>query len=92
MNAPGRVGNIGLAPLIASLSPSTLSLLQSAPYGDELLKFVANLTWPQVVALVTFPVCAMKQAINCVQFWKASKVLVEADQVERWEKLHAKKE
>ncbi|WVO14671.1 hypothetical protein L204_102308 [Cryptococcus depauperatus] len=42
-----------------------------------------NLTWPQVVAALTFPICAGKQIINVVQFWKASKILVGVDLAER---------
>nr|XP_019048976.1 CDP-diacylglycerol-inositol 3-phosphatidyltransferase [Kwoniella bestiolae CBS 10118]OCF27906.1 CDP-diacylglycerol-inositol 3-phosphatidyltransferase [Kwoniella bestiolae CBS 10118] len=42
-----------------------------------------NLTWPQVVGLLTFPICAGKQIINVVQFWKASKILVGVDLAER---------
>jgi CDP-diacylglycerol--inositol 3-phosphatidyltransferase len=32
-------------------------------------------TWPQVVAVLTFPIMAGKQIINVVQFWKASKIV-----------------
>lgn len=85
---------LGLSSLILSLSdyPAVLAFIRTIPGHETALKVVANLTWPQVIAAISFPVCAMKQAINCVQFWKASKVLVEADQIERWEKLQAKKQ
>ncbi len=33
------------------------------------------LTWPQLLALVNFPIMFGKQIINCVQFWKASKIV-----------------
>ncbi|KAL8292896.1 hypothetical protein RQP46_000590 [Phenoliferia psychrophenolica] len=84
---------IGLESLVLRLSdyPELLAVIKQVPGHAAALRVVANLTWPQVIAAVSFPVCAMKQAINCVQFWKASKVLVEADQMERWEKLQAKK-
>lgn len=36
---------------------------------------VKNVTWPQLVGIVTFPICAGKQIINVVQFWKASKIV-----------------
>jgi CDP-diacylglycerol--inositol 3-phosphatidyltransferase len=41
------------------------------------------LTWPQLLALVNFPIMFGKQIINCVQFWKASKILVGIDLIER---------
>lgn len=76
---------LGLGSLLLSLPTDLLALLPTPA-----LKLAGNLTWPQLIALLSFPVCAMKQIINCVQFWKASKVLVESDQEERWEKLQAK--
>lgn len=33
------------------------------------------LTWPQLLALLNFPVMFGKQVINCVQFWKAAKIV-----------------
>lgn len=62
------------------------SLLSSLP--PLALKLLASLTWPQLLGMVTFPVCATKQVINCVQFWKASKLLNESDQEERWERVN----
>ncbi|RSH85073.1 CDP-diacylglycerol-inositol 3-phosphatidyltransferase [Apiotrichum porosum] len=55
-----------------------------------LLRGAANLTWPQFVAALNFPLCAGKQIINVVQFWKASKILVGIDLVDR-QKARAKK-
>jgi CDP-diacylglycerol--inositol 3-phosphatidyltransferase len=43
-----------------------------------------RLTWPQLAGLVTFPVCFIKQVINVVQFWKASKQLCDLDLAERY--------
>lgn len=43
-----------------------------------------SLTWPFLLAAVTFPVCLGKQIINCVQFWKAAKSLTDLDREERW--------
>lgn len=40
--------------------------------------FLKQLTWPQVLAAVTFPVCFAKNVINIVQFWKASKIVSRA--------------
>lgn len=36
---------------------------------------VKQLTWPQVLAVITGPVCVLKNVINVVQFWKASKIV-----------------
>jgi len=78
---------LGLKPLLHLLPHSVTDLLPIMWYHS-----LENITWPQVVALITFPVMAGKQVINCVQFWKASKLLVEADQEERWVKQNEKKE
>jgi CDP-diacylglycerol--inositol 3-phosphatidyltransferase len=43
----------------------------------------AFLTWPQLLALFCFPICALKNVINIVQLWKASKMLVGVDLAER---------
>lgn len=50
-----------------------------------------RITWPQVVAVGTFPICLGKQIINVVQFWKASKALVDSDLEERYRAQQAKK-
>jgi len=42
-----------------------------------------NLTYPQLMALLTFPIFAIKNIINVVQLWKASKILVGVDLAER---------
>ena len=42
-----------------------------------------SLTWPQIVGGLLFPMCAIKQIINCVQFWKAAKMLTDMDHSER---------
>jgi len=47
------------------------------------LPLLEGLTWPELIALVCFPVSAMKNIINMVQLWKASKILVGVDLVER---------
>lgn len=76
---------IGLSHTLQRFSPEFLHLLPA-----EVHKFLITMTWPQFAAIVTFPIMFTKQIINCVQFWKASKVLVESDQEERYEKLHNK--
>ena len=40
-------------------------------------------TWPQVLALVAAPVCILKNFLNFVHLWKASKILVGVDLAER---------
>jgi len=45
--------------------------------------FVANLTYAQAMALASFPICFLKNVINMVQLWKASKILVGVDLAER---------
>ncbi|PWN91614.1 hypothetical protein FA10DRAFT_265464 [Acaromyces ingoldii] len=49
-------------------------------------EIIRKLTWPQVLGAITFPICAVKQVINAVQFWKAAKVLVGIDLAEREKK------
>ncbi|KDN36133.1 CDP-diacylglycerol--inositol 3-phosphatidyltransferase [Tilletiaria anomala UBC 951] len=49
----------------------------------RLLTLVRDLTWPQLLGAVTFPICAVKQLINAIQFWKAAKTLAHIDLVER---------
>ncbi|WFD31333.1 CDP-diacylglycerol--inositol 3-phosphatidyltransferase [Malassezia sp. CBS 17886] len=48
-----------------------------------LYEYIPARTWPQVLGAVTFPICAGKQIINCVQFWKAARALTEIDITER---------
>lgn len=45
--------------------------------------YLSAFTWPQVLALLSFPVCLAKNIINIVQLWKASKILVGVDLAER---------
>ncbi|GBE82001.1 phosphatidylinositol synthase [Sparassis latifolia] len=40
-------------------------------------------TWAEVMAMLCFPVCALKNVINVIQLWKASKILVGVDLAER---------
>ncbi|GAA5966116.1 hypothetical protein JCM21900_004940 [Sporobolomyces salmonicolor] len=73
---------------LQALPPFLLAYLQTLP--APAIKTIATITWPQLLAVVTFPVMAGKQIINGVQFWKAAKVLVESDQEERWAANHKK--
>ncbi|THU86409.1 CDP-diacylglycerol-inositol 3-phosphatidyltransferase [Dendrothele bispora CBS 962.96] len=54
--------------------------LEWAPVVGHYLK---GLTYAQAVALITLPVCVLKNIINVVQLWKAAKVLVGVDLAER---------
>lgn len=47
--------------------------------------FLTNLTYAEAVACLTGPVCLLKNIINVVQLWKASKILVGVDLAERAE-------
>lgn len=42
-----------------------------------------HVTYPQALAIISFPVCFTKNVINIVQLWKASKILVGVDLAER---------
>ncbi|OBZ75531.1 CDP-diacylglycerol--inositol 3-phosphatidyltransferase [Grifola frondosa] len=44
---------------------------------------LSNITWPEVMAILCGPVCFLKNVVNVVQLWKASKVLVGVDLAER---------
>ncbi len=41
------------------------------------------MTWPQLLAILTSGICFLKNVINVVQLWKASKILVGLDIAER---------
>lgn len=45
--------------------------------------FLSNLTYAQAAAIISLPVCFLKNVINLVQLWKASKILVGVDLAER---------
>ncbi|KAF9453213.1 CDP-diacylglycerol-inositol 3-phosphatidyltransferase [Macrolepiota fuliginosa MF-IS2] len=53
----------------------------STPIG--LGGYLDTLTWPQLVACLSFLIFFGKNAINVVQLWKASKILVGVDLAER---------
>ncbi|VDB82807.1 unnamed protein product [Peniophora sp. CBMAI 1063] len=44
---------------------------------------ISNLTWPELAAYVTGTIAGVKNIINIVQLWKASKMLVGVDIAER---------
>ncbi|CAD6914888.1 unnamed protein product [Tilletia controversa] len=80
LSLPGILG-----PLPSSLTEPLFEQIKTDPHS--ILAFIGRelpkLTWPQIVGAVTLPICAAKQVINVVQFWKAAKVLVGVDLVER---------
>ncbi|KAG8770395.1 CDP-diacylglycerol-inositol 3-phosphatidyltransferase [Ceratobasidium sp. 428] len=46
-------------------------------------QYIATLSWPHLLALISFPICFGKNIINIVQLWKASKMLVGVDLADR---------
>lgn len=52
----------------------SLSFLSAAPIA---------LSWPMIIAIICFPISLIKNIINMVQLWKASKILVGVDLAER---------
>ncbi|GAA5990076.1 hypothetical protein JCM5350_001090, partial [Sporobolomyces pararoseus] len=75
---------------LRSLPPSLQETIRTLP--PVVAKWVATVSWPQVLAICTFPIMAGKQIINGVQFWKAAKLLTESDQEDRWEAKFGKKQ
>ncbi|KAG7452593.1 CDP-diacylglycerol-inositol 3-phosphatidyltransferase [Guyanagaster necrorhizus] len=57
-------------PIVPLLHPSTPS-------------FLVGMTYQQMIAWLSAPVCILKNIINLVQLWKASKILVGVDLAER---------
>ncbi|KAJ6551384.1 CDP-alcohol phosphatidyltransferase-domain-containing protein [Mycena capillaripes] len=49
----------------------------------EFIPWSPSLTYAKLLARCTFPVCFIKNGINIVQLWKASKILVGVDIAER---------
>ncbi|KIJ44018.1 hypothetical protein M422DRAFT_228628 [Sphaerobolus stellatus SS14] len=58
----------------------------------DLPAFLAEVTWAQLLACCTFPICVLKNFINLVQLWKASKILVGVDLAERATAREAREE
>lgn len=72
---------------IAPFLPDVVLHMVNAQKSSLLFRLVyvwlPNLTWPQLLGALTFPICAGKQIINGVQFWKAAKALCDMDIAER---------
>lgn len=62
---------------------SPIGLKTNTPLPLDLHLWLAQLTWAQLLAWTTAPVCLLKNIINFVQLWKASKILVGVDLAER---------
>lgn len=50
---------------------------------DLPVTYITAFTWAELMAAVCLPICALKNIINFVQLWKASKILVGVDLAER---------
>lgn len=59
---------------------------------DLFVKSARGMTWPIIIAFLTFPICFGKQLINCVQFWKASQAVVDKDRRDRFEMIAKRSE
>jgi len=70
-------------------TPITFS---SIPPIASLYWLLGDLTWPALLAIVSFPVFLAKNIINAVQLWKAAKILVGLDLLERQKKREEKKQ
>ncbi|KAG8906281.1 CDP-diacylglycerol-inositol 3-phosphatidyltransferase [Tulasnella sp. 403] len=69
--------------LVSSVFPLVPSELVDSKTLACIAAVVFNLSWAQLLAILTFPVCLAKNIINLVQGWKASKILVGVDLSER---------
>ncbi|KAH8106989.1 CDP-alcohol phosphatidyltransferase-domain-containing protein [Cristinia sonorae] len=54
--------------------------------------YLASMTWAEAMAWACAPICILKNIINAVQLWKASKILVGVDLAERALAREEKKE
>ena len=61
-------------PIPESLISSSIALANPR-IAASVVWFLRSVTWPQLVAFVSAPICLGKQIINVVQFWKASKIV-----------------
>jgi hypothetical protein len=51
-------------------------IFKAFPGSTQLLIwFLRQVTWVQILAAITGPICFIKNVINVVQFWKASKIV-----------------
>lgn len=76
---------LGISTLVLKSAPGLLPALSPATW-----RVIETITWPQIMGILSFPVCFIKQVINAVQIWKAAKTLVVYDQEQRWLAQQAK--
>lgn len=62
---------------------SPIGINLNTPLPLDLHIWLRRLTWAQLLACTTAPICLLKNVINFVQLWKASKILVGVDLAER---------
>lgn len=74
---------VQLTPLLPSAVLDLLNEYKGTAVYRLVYYTIPALTWPQIVGALTFPICAGKQIINVVQFWKAAKALADTDLAER---------
>ncbi|CAE6336268.1 unnamed protein product [Rhizoctonia solani] len=75
-----------ISDLLLTFQPSGAPI----PALDSAAQFFANLSWPDLLALISFPISFAKNVINVVQLWKASKMLVGVDLADRAKEREAK--
>ena len=61
-------------PIPESFLSSSLAISNPRFFGG-IIYVLRKITWPQLVAIISAPICLGKQIINVVQFWKASKIV-----------------
>ncbi|KAG9121789.1 CDP-diacylglycerol-inositol 3-phosphatidyltransferase [Ceratobasidium sp. 392] len=77
----------------ASLSQALLTFQPTGKPIPELAiaaQYIATISWPHLLALISFPICFGKNIINIVQLWKASKMLVGVDLADRAKEREAR--
>ncbi|TIA88250.1 hypothetical protein E3P81_03538 [Wallemia ichthyophaga] len=79
-----KLPTLGISPeIVHAVVPALVKEQISAALLDGVSAYVAGMTLAHIVAIFSFPICLVKQIINFVQFWKASKTLVGVDLSER---------
>ncbi|EPQ58229.1 CDP-diacylglycerol--inositol 3-phosphatidyltransferase [Gloeophyllum trabeum ATCC 11539] len=64
------------------------SIPQVAAFGSLL----GDLSWPALLAVTCAPICLLKNIVNAVQLWKAAKILVGLDLLERQKEREDKRQ
>lgn len=60
----------------ASHPEKAWKLIHAFPGWTNLIVWtLQHMTWVQILAAITGPICFLKNIINVVQFWKASKIV-----------------